>query len=784
MKIKKVFLFLGMVVLLILGTFSCSNAAGPEEEVPNDNEIVKGNLLSFNMKSLTGLGIADGVTQTRGLARSATSEGMLVKILEDGSIENFINVPKNANLSSVSFVTQSTAEAAKEIYIVFNQNSWWSEEIQNANGQYEWKNYELGQLLCVYEDGSYVDVLLTGDGTYRHMDNNGSQDSPIKFDGFGNMYYQVWENSGNISTGMIYKFDPKTGKSKQLTPSIPNTNYEKFYVSKDGNWIFAHANRWEGNNSSTKYLRAIPVSDANNPVNLFYDSTNSKWLNQWVYDDESKNVYFTVDGGVYRVPYKNGTYEQNSKELILGQEGNREYLYWDRLFDQMAGYYSYSFQGRANALDLETGSWKYYYFIDPADQVSIDYEEVVKYLFAELSRFLKPEYSYTCNEETGYVNKYFDYSKNYEIRFDEFENVAGFEKLAGKTKDAYGKSLTNENLVKALVENNLLGLWYNVLTSSRYETNPYGGYNEFFLADIFYNKETGEKINKEWFNLDEEVGCFLNHFYSWDLLSSSWINEEYVWKQEFLDNTTGEVNPEQILEYLAKCCNKGKIDFSLECFGDNSSFGELYTTLKNEEAIKFLDTPERRNAFSGILMRHGGEYFLTNTCFIPGTTTPAYSTNTSQINFYNLDDFTLVNKALYATDNNNEGKLLLLVDKEGNPVGEFVDVNCSEPIKVASTLVYDGDFYIKNAVVNASGDELGAHSILYFDTETNTVDDLFYNMPNNKTYEVVSYTIGGENLYCCLSKGTEISTIKINLATKQYIQLASGTKLRQIIIVK
>ena len=94
------------------------------------------------------------------------------------------------------------------------------------------------------------------------------------------------------------------------------------------------------------------------------------------------------------------------------------------------------------------------------------------------------------------------------------------------------------------------------------------------------------------------------------------------------------------------------------------------------------------------------------------------------------------------------------------------------------------EIYFQNAILDAAGDEVGAHKILRFDTKTSVVEDMFYNMPNNTTFEVVSYTVGGQNLYCCLTKGTEIQTVKIDVTTKQYTQLASGTKLKQIIIVK
>lgn len=776
MKVKKILFILG-VSFFLGGLFSCSTGMGQDvtEEEKTESGSIKG--ISFNISDLTSLGIADKTTATRSAARSSVSEGMLVKLLEDGTVENFINVPEGASLSPVSFVTQSTSENAKEIYVVFQYESYWWD-----NGE-----HRIGQLLCIYEDGSYVDVLATEEGSYKKLCNNGNQDSPIKFDGQGNMYYQVWENAGNSSTGMIYKFDPKKKESKQLTPQVPNVSYDQFYVSTDGNWIFAKANRWNSSGSSTNYLRAIPVSDADNPVNLFYDSTGSKWLNQWVYDEVSKNVYYTIDGGLYRIPYKNGTYNQESKELILGNNNNNNSVSfgWNTFLKDIDGYSEYHVKGKASAYDLESSDlydYKDYYFIDPADKITVKYDEIVEYLYVRANENFKSRWTEYYDEELGWVYNYFDASKEYEIRFDEFANVSGFEKLATETK-----GLSDVELVKALVEKDLLELLCDLYYSERYNQNIYNDYDNNFFADVLYNKETGEKINKELF-FTTDIGCFDTRaeFTGW--ITSEYIERQYVWKSDFLKED-GTVDAEKVLAKFAECCRKDAIDFSLDFFEDceYEDLKVLYTTEKNEAAIEFLDTKEKRQLFFDAICKYGRD-FLTYTCFIPGTETPAYSSNNGNndysINYWSLENLTLVGQTLYASDRNNNGKLVMLIDENANPVGKFLDIDYESELKVASTLVHNGVFYFQNAIVNASGEEVGAHKILRLDPTASSIEDMFYNMPNNTTFEVVSYTVGGQNLYCCLVKGTEIQTVKIDVTTKQYTQLASGTKLKQIIVVK
>ena len=599
MKVKKILFILG-VSFFLGGLFSCSTGMGQdvteeekkEEAKKEESGSIKG--VSFNISDLTSLAIADETTATRSAARSTVSEGMLVKLLEDGTVENFINVPEGVTLAPVSFVTQSPAQNSKEIYIVFEYATSVPifETVTNEWGD-SWEQFvrddRIGQLLCVYEDGSYVDVLATEDGSWKDLCNNGNQDSPIKFDGQGNMYYQVWESAGNSSTNMIYKFDPKKKESKQLTPQVPNVSYEQFYVSTDGNWIFAKASRWNSSGSSTNYLRAIPVSDANNPVNLFYDSTGSKWLYQWVYDEVSKNVYYTIDGGLYRIPYKNGTYNQESKELILGENNNNNNysgsFWWDTFLTDSNWYYEYHVNGMASAYDLESSElydYKNYYFIDPADKITVKYDEIVKYLYARANEDFKSRWTEYYDEELGWVYNYFDASKEYEIRFDEFANVPGFEKLATETK-----GLSDVELVKALVEKDLLKLLCDLSSSERYKPNLYNDYDNNFFADVLYNKETGEKINKELF-FTTEIGYFdtIADFTGW--ITSEYIDSQYVWKSDFLKED-GTVDAEKVLAKFAECCRKDAIDFSLDFFEDceYENLKVLYTTEKMKQQLNF-----------------------------------------------------------------------------------------------------------------------------------------------------------------------------------------------------
>ena len=155
--------------------------------------------------------------------------------------------------------------------------------------------------------------------------------------------------------------------------------------------------------------------------------------------------------------------------------------------------------GKASACDLESSEsydYKDYYFIDPADKITVKYDEIVKYLYAKANENFKSGRTEYYDEALGWVYEYFDASKEYEIRFDEFANVPGFEKLATETK-----GLSDVELVKALVEKDLLKLLYDLSSSERYNQNIYNDYDNNFFADVLYNKETGEVQNGTYHNV-------------------------------------------------------------------------------------------------------------------------------------------------------------------------------------------------------------------------------------------------------------------------------------------
>lgn len=766
--------------------------SGETEDTNNTNSSYS---LSFNMSSIVGLAVSEDAYESRnGIYPRSGGDEKLLKIKEDGSIEKFMNVPANCTLSDVSYVTKSPVEGSNEIYIIFSGNSYWYEKSYDKDGYLQSsKEHRLGKFLCVFEDGTYHDILTTDkDSSIKAKWENNEYIYQMNFDNRGNVYYIANENTGSSWTDVIYKFNPRTKTSEKLVAAVSDTTYEEFYVSNTGDWLFVKGYR--SGDVSANFLRAIPVSDPNTPSNLWYQSNGGSSVSQWIYNEETREVYFILDSKLYRIPYRKGGYNGENRELVGGNTNNdsssTDYFKAEDVlrygYDNNSGryYYKYSLAGRGNAVDVDSGSDKYYYFIDSVTS-KIDYKAIVDYTFAELLSYLKDSYYYDSNSG---VYKYLNYRDEYEIRFDEFANIKGFEKLATETQDKYGNQLADEELFEVIIEKDLLQLLANVINSDRYKKqNIYNAYDNNFFADIFYLKDSDTKIDPNLFNW-EMAGGFNSYVssYSVEFLQSS-SEYNYIWKDEFFDDTA-KVDATKVLAKFAEACGRKTIDFSLECFKDDNNYSVLYTDLRNEEAIKFLDADPQRMSRLHEAINVGYYYseFLSKTCFIPGTDKSAIvvGDNNTGINWDRLRKLNFANNALYAVDESSN-KIVQLTDSDGVGVCEYVILDYDETLKISSITVYDNDFYFRNSIINSIGEETGSHTILKFDPELSEIEDMMWDVPNSENYEITSYSIVGNDLYPCMVRGTNIIIGRIDLSTRFYEKFSdTNAELKQLLMLK
>ena len=268
------------------------------------------------------------------------------------------------------------------------------------------------------------------------------------------------------------------------------------------------------------------------------------------------------------------------------------------------------------------------------------------------------------------------------------------------------------------------------------------------------------------------------------------------------------------MDYFFSYCNVvGTKEFTLKGFRDDETYGLLYSTLTNEEAIEWLNSDcERLNLFgqlSGMhygynsleqrneITIHYGSFMnmLSKTCFISGIEEKAITWNWDKnVN----DNMTGIGNIYYesiyggvklsATDTgiyyeyyytsgtdpfyyivqvaDADGKMVELVNKLPLPSGKVVK---SEKNKDRILLQY--------SVMDNNGAELGYHHIYSVEMANGLVTNCFDNVPNRNSLEVVSFNSAGDLLYYSAVRGTSVENGIVNIVTNEYNPLTVQRKM-------
>lgn len=282
-KLLKEVLFLAAGMMLCFT--SCSNGSDdPALPNPNINSNGSGVInasagVKFDFSGAKALAAVDAGALTQGTDGESTADSPLIKFLEDGSAVAAVTQTGSGNLSKIKKIYKSPVASSKDVFVVFENQSWF-----NDNG----KSYSLGTLVCVHEDGSIADILKKTDNSANMSTSYYNLDSSIdiKFDGAGNAYFMISDYTSGESTTLICKYNPSDNSMTQLTAGVSGINYEKFMITSDGQLILV-----SGSRSNSRFLRAIPVSDPNHFTNIFYSS--NIFSIDWEYDDVNGICYFS-----------------------------------------------------------------------------------------------------------------------------------------------------------------------------------------------------------------------------------------------------------------------------------------------------------------------------------------------------------------------------------------------------------------------------------------------------------------------------------------------------------
>lgn len=294
--------------LLMAGAlfFSCSHEIGAREGTDDDSSGLSP--VSSKVKfDFSGAKAIAQLEDSTGSARAAAADVQenFVKILADGSMESFMSV--DGSVGSLADIEAVYKTPSDDVFVVFGGISIF-EETWDESGNY--KITGMGRLVCVHPDGEIIDILKVGNTDTYDIRRSYMEASFFNMDVSGNLYFVgrydydddgKWANNGSV----IYKFDPSSDSLTQIVAAVEGTDYSNFQITSDGSYIFAQGQRW-GSASSSSFLRAIPVSNPNRFVNIYYSSDGWIMDGRWRYDDNSGIMYYILESGLYTVSKAGG----------------------------------------------------------------------------------------------------------------------------------------------------------------------------------------------------------------------------------------------------------------------------------------------------------------------------------------------------------------------------------------------------------------------------------------------------------------------------------------------
>ena len=283
-KLVSIILSLSISIVLFM---ACSNdSAPPVVPIIPPVETSPVNFDFSNAKAVAHMG---DVT-----SRAAEDSDEYVKILSDGTFEAAIKLTGTGTLSKIVGIYPSPTTSG-EFFVVFDSISY----LRSG-----YTSQSIGQLICVHSDGTYDDVLKIENNTSSTSTNYLElTSSSLTFDQNGNLYFfatKRYDSNGNSITNagqQIYQYKPSEKQLNKLVAAVEGTSYDRMQISSDSSLIFAQGKRWN-NSTCTYFIRAIPVADAGNFVNIYYgpayfDPNSSPW----VYDDRNAKFYYYRTSG-------------------------------------------------------------------------------------------------------------------------------------------------------------------------------------------------------------------------------------------------------------------------------------------------------------------------------------------------------------------------------------------------------------------------------------------------------------------------------------------------------
>lgn len=442
-KILSIILSLSISIVLFI---SCSNDSTPPilPIIPPVSPTSSTAPVIFdfsNAKAIAHMGDAN--------SRAASDTDEYVKILTDGTFETAIKLTGTGTLSKIVGIYPSPTTSG-EVFVVFDSISY----LRSG-----YISQSIGQLICVHSDGTYDDVLKIANNTMVSWTNYLElTTSSLTFDQNGNLYFfatKRYDSNGNSITNagqQIYQYKPSEKQLNKLVAAVEGTSYDRMQISSDSSLIFAQGKRWN-NSTCTSFIRAIPVADAGNFVNIYYgpayfDPNSSPW----VYDDRNAKFYYygTIgnESGLHVFTRANNFNDdtvvaKNATKSVPGlfQKFFSNNIGSNELIEKLSAVFKKDIKIVVNSTSYTNANGQNVQLFTELGSTSYENTEALNWLKAESSRqtALLNYIDAWLDSNNLYLNciKYYDDLNNYWVTLNSSYYSVGFSNLSVNTQGLY-----------------------------------------------------------------------------------------------------------------------------------------------------------------------------------------------------------------------------------------------------------------------------------------------------------------------------------------------------------
>lgn len=257
---------------------------------------------------------------------------------------------------------------------------------------------------------------------------------------------------------------------------------------------------------------------------------------------------------------------------------------------------------------------------------------------------------------------------------------------------------------------------------------------------------------------------------------------------------SGEITASELLSKLS-IFFVSDFDFRIQRFTDWNSntntsimvFSELNNeTLENENALNWIKgNTQRQTDFWTYYTQIKSNSFYEKGSVNTKLTMNSYCFDSNDY-YYNWSSYITSgivnissnNKGLYAWGKSNNGLIFIhIADEDGNFLYDVKKISLPVTGKVTEAKMYGTEIFMKYVLTNSNDAELGYHHIYSINCLNAQLKNYFDTFTNKNTMEVVSYSVGADNLYFSFVNGLNVENYVIDLNTNNARRLETNRKM-------